>query len=138
MSIGCVRQANGDELPPASFYTGRRYQRSLNLETPESSFHAWILTGNALNLLLRSISADAFTDVTMREHLVRLDEELKDFPPDEMLTRLHALPKEDKTLLTAASRQAMSIAGENAEIMLGLGREEAEAVLRLLAHESYH
>ncbi|SDF70333.1 hypothetical protein [Terriglobus roseus] len=108
------------------------------METPESSFHAWILTGNALNLLLRGISADAFTDAAMREHLVRLDEELKDFPPDEMLARLHALPKEDKVLLTAASKQAMAIAGENAEIMLGIARPEAEAVLRLLAHETSH
>lgn len=108
------------------------------METPESSFHAWILTGNALNLLLRGISADAFTDASMRDHLVRLDEELKDFPPDEMLTRLHALSKEDKKLLTAASRQALALAGENSEVMLGIKSEEAQAVLRLLTREETH
>ncbi|MEZ2348075.1 hypothetical protein [Terriglobus sp. RCC_193] len=108
------------------------------METPETSFHAWILTGNALNLLLHGVSPDAFADPTVRDHLVRLEEELKDFPPDEMLTRLHALPKEDKKLLATACRQAMTLAGENAETTLGLTREEAEAVLRLLAHESAH
>lgn len=108
------------------------------METPETSFHAWVLTGNALNLLLRGVDADAFANAAVREHLVRLDEDLKDFPPDEMLTRLHALPKEDKKLLATACRQAMTLAGENAEVMLGLTLEEAEAVLRLLAHEGSH
>jgi hypothetical protein len=108
------------------------------VETPETSFHAWILTGNALNLLLRGISADDFASPAAREHLVRLEEELKDFPPDEMLIRLHALPKDDKKLLAAACRQAMTVARQNAEIMLGLTLEEAEAVLRLLAHEGNH
>lgn len=106
------------------------------METPETSFHAWVLTGNALNLLLRGVAADAFANAAVREHLVRIDEDLKDFPPDEMLTRLHALPKEDKKLLATACRQAMTLAGENVEVMLGLTLEEAEAVLRLLEHES--
>jgi hypothetical protein len=108
------------------------------METPEASFHAWILTGNALNLLLRNVPADAFADPLMRERLARLDEELKNFPPDEALARIHALPTDDKTLLHTACRQAMALAGDNAESLLGLTMEEAEAVLRLLHHDSNH
>lgn len=108
------------------------------METPEAGFHAWILTGNALNLLLRGVPAEAFANPVMRERLTRLDEELKDFPPDETLARLHALPPADKTLLATACRQAMALAGESAESLLGLTVEEAEAVLRLLQHESEH
>ena len=108
------------------------------METPEAGFHAWILTGNALNLLLHSVPAEAFTDATMRERLIRIEDELKDFPPEETLTRLHALPSADKTLLATACRQAMTLAGDNAESLLGLTVEEAEAVLRLLVHESHH
>lgn len=106
------------------------------METPEASFHAWILTGNALNLLLRNVPADSFADPVLRERLARLDEELKDFPPDETLVRLHALPLDDKALLATACRQAMTLAGDSAEDTLGLTVEEAEAVLRLLQNES--
>lgn len=106
------------------------------METPESSFHAWILTGNALHMLLRTVPAESFADPVMRKRLTRLDEELKDTPPDDTLTRLHALPAADKALLSTACRQAMVLAGENAEGLLGLTMAEAEAVLRLLQHES--
>jgi len=108
------------------------------METPEAAFHTWILTGNALNLLLRGVPAESFADATLREHLTRLDEDLKDFPPEETLARIHALPSTDKTLLATACRQAMALAKDNLESLLGLTVEEAEAVLRLLQHESEH
>jgi hypothetical protein len=108
------------------------------MEPPEAGFHAWILTGNALHLLLHRVPAESFADATLRERLARLDEELKDFPPEETLARIHALPSTDKTLLATACRQAMSLAKDNVESLLGLTVEEAEAVLRLLQHESGH
>jgi|GEM_PF-4159296 len=106
------------------------------MDTPEASFQAWVMVGNALNLLLNGVPADAFADPAARENLERLDEELKSIPPDEMLARLHALSADDKHLLTLACRRAMHLAGSQQETLLGVTTEEAHSILHLLSRES--
>ena len=97
----------------------------------ELGFQTWVLIGNTLHTLLRTTAVDRVTGVDT-DRLRTLDEQLHPVQPAQVVSALKALRPDDRSLLQAAVEHAFRLAGSTAPEALGMDREEAGPVVRLL------
>jgi hypothetical protein len=92
----------------------------------ELALHTWILTGNAVNEILRGLPPN---QVTLRDNIAALQSQLENVPAERILDRIANLPAHSRDLLIAICDKCVDILGSECGTRLGLGREEAQAVL---------
>ncbi len=92
----------------------------------ELALHTWILTGNAVNEILRGLPT---TQVALRDNIAALQSRLENVPAELILDRIADLPAHNRDLLIAICDKCVDILGSECGARLGLGREEAQTVL---------
>ena len=99
--------------------------RGMN-QDEELALHTWILTGNAVSEILRGLPE---TQVALRDNIAALASRLENVPAEHILDRVADLPAHDRDLLIAICEKCVDVLGSECGTRLGLGREEAQAVL---------
>jgi hypothetical protein len=93
------------------------------------ALQTWILTGNAVNIVLRSLPN---SQADLRAKVDALAERLRDVPAERILAEIATLSAEDRDLLIAICEKCLGIAGDESETRLGVRADEAALVLSRL------
>jgi hypothetical protein len=95
----------------------------------ELALQTWIFTGNAVNIILRSLP-DSQEDLQAK--VEALAERLRHIPAERILGEIATLSVEDRDLLIAICEKCLGIAGDESETRLGVRADEAALVLSRL------